>query len=299
MALSKNLVCAIYNHPEAYPPTLNALGELSKIYDKIFLIYRANLPDLWKYPENVFLIKNGKEISVYQQGALNPVLKLLLFFSFSFSFLKSCYKYKPRTILFYDRIALLSFAIIRRFLNFRGIVWYHNHDVPEQNSIKMHSIEWWALRAEQSSFRYLDIFSLPANERMKFFDLTMFRGKFFFLPNFPSVSFYKKFKKSSKPTSVIKFIFQGSISSGHGIEEVMHFMERSNRDIKLFMIGNIEDKYRDYLISLSEKLDIESSVIIANPVNYGQLPSITASAHIGLAINKPENIIYSTGGTAS
>src|SRR5579871_4942944 len=78
--MKKNLVCALYNHPEAYPPTLNAIGELSKIYDNIYLIYRPNLPDLWDYPENVFLIRSQKKISVNDQASLSAVSKFFLFF---------------------------------------------------------------------------------------------------------------------------------------------------------------------------------------------------------------------------
>ncbi len=297
--MKKNLVCALYNHPEAYPPTLNAIGELSKIYDNIYLIYRPNLPDLWDYPENVFLIRSQKKISVNDQASLSAVSKFFLFFSFTSGFLRACYKYKPQTILVYDSVALFTYHLIRKMLSFKHIIWYHSHDVADTAQIKKYSIGWWAAKAEQKAFRYLQIFSLPANERRKYFDLTAFKGEYFFVPNFPAVSFYNKFKKSSAPQSIIKFIFQGSISAGHGIEELMQFINRSKRNQQLLLIGNIEKSYRDHIINLSQELNIERFVEIAAPVNYAVLPTITASAHIGLAINKPDNIIYSTGGTAS
>src|SRR5690606_23526552 len=35
------------------------------------------------------------------------------------------------------------------------------------------------------------------------------------------------------------------------------------------------------------------------PVSYAELPKITANAHVGIAVNIPDNIMYATGGTAS
>jgi hypothetical protein len=37
-------------HPEAYPPTLNALAQLSEQFDSIFLLFRPLMPVLWNYP---------------------------------------------------------------------------------------------------------------------------------------------------------------------------------------------------------------------------------------------------------
>jgi glycosyltransferase involved in cell wall biosynthesis len=297
--MTKNLICAIYNHPEAYPPTLNALRELSKIYEKIYVIYRPNLSDQWHYPGNVILIRSGKEISTHDQAALGATKKILLFFSFTYIFLKSFYKYKPQTILLYDSIALFSYDIIKYVLRGKFIVWYHNHDVTEIEKARRCSLVWWSAKAEKRAFSYLNIFSLPSNERMKYFNLKAFKGKYFYLPNFPAISFYSRFRKSKRPESTIKLIFQGSISSGHGIEEVIHFIKESKKDIQLILIGNIEGSYRNYLNSLIESLHVEKSVEIVSAVNYEELPMVTTSAHIGLAMSKPENIVYETGGTAS
>jgi glycosyltransferase involved in cell wall biosynthesis len=297
--MHKNLVCAIYNHPEAYPPTLNAITELSRIYDRLYLIYRPNLQDQWQYPENVTLIRSGSPISTGEQAGLSAIKKALIFFSYGFIFFKTCVKYKPRTILVYDPISLFCYHHFRKFLRFKHLIWYHNHDVAEPDSIKKYSIAWWAARSERSTFKFLSIFSLPSVEREKYFDLASFKGKYFYLPNYPSAVFYSQFASIHPPADQTRLIYQGSISRDHGMEQIMDYIHKSTKKINLLVIGNVEAPYKEFLVNLSQELQIEKNFELRKPVNYGQLPQVTMSANIGLAISKPTSIIYSTGGTAS
>ncbi|MBS1946943.1 MAG: hypothetical protein JST47_04175 [Bacteroidetes bacterium] len=298
--MGKTLVCAIYNHPEAYPPTLNAIQELSKIYSKIYLLYQYNLDDLWEYPSNVVLKRNAKKKSVAEQIRLPYFKKIALFLSFTWRFFKVCIKQKPDCILLYDSVPVLSYHISRKLFRFRHKTWYHNHDVVEKGALKKYSITWWAGKAETSSFKYLNIFSLPSNERRKYFPLTDFKGQYFYIPNFPLISFYDKCPKSNPPSDTLTLIYQGSISAGHGIEAVMNYIKESSKKVNLLLIGNIDNEYRNNIQTLSSGLGIEHRIEIQKPVNYSCLPPITASAHVGLALHIPNtNIIYSTGGTAS
>ncbi len=296
--MEKNIVCAIYYHPEAYPPTLNAIHELSGIYNKVYIIYQPHLKDLWEYPPNVFLLRNGKKITVEQQSQLSPSGKASLFFSFTYRFLKLCIKVKPEVILVYDAFPLLSYHLSRKAMKFKHKIWYHNHDVVEHVQ-KKYSIGWWAAKTEKKSFQYLNLFSLPSNERKIFFDLRAFKGMYFHIPNYPSLQFYKKIRKSIAPVNSLIIIYQGSISAGHGIEELMNYMNIKGKNIRLILIGNIRNHYKKIIQTLAKDLNIKDFVDILDPVNYIQLPNVTNGAHIGLAIHKPHNIIYATGGTAS
>src|SRR5271156_6043775 len=102
-----NLVIAIYYHPEAYPPTLNAVDELSTSFDAIEIVYRPNIKGTWIYPANVTAYASGNFILARDQER-SPVIKKLLFFKkFTSDFLRSCRKKKPSCILIYDSLALL------------------------------------------------------------------------------------------------------------------------------------------------------------------------------------------------
>jgi len=299
MKASNNLVCAIYNHPEAYPPTLNAIERLSGVYDNIYVLYRPNLNNLWQYPSNVKLISSGKQVISVKEQASQPVLKKVYqFLYFTFILLKLSVKYKPKTILLYDGIPLLSYFIVSKICKKPQIAWYHNHDVMGKDQRK-YSVGWFATHFESSALAKLDIFSLPADERKVYFDLSHFRGKYFYIPNYPSLAFYNKFHKNVAKDEVLKLIYQGSISKGHGIEEIISFVAIYSGKICVTLIGNVSDQYKEELIALKKQLDVDEKVKILPPVNYTLLPTITINHDIGLAIHTPHNLIYATGGTAS
>ncbi|MDR3680586.1 MAG: hypothetical protein P4L41_11530 [Flavipsychrobacter sp.] len=299
MKVSKNLVCAIYNHPEAYPPTLNAIEQLSNIYDNIYVLYRPNLNNLWQYPSNVKLISSGKQIiSVKAQACQSIFKKFYQFLNFTFILLKLHIKYKPKTILLYDGIPLLSHFIVSKLWRKPQIAWYHNHDVMGKDQRK-YSVGWFATHFEGSALAKLDIFSLPSEERKVYFDLSHFTGKYFYIPNYPSLAFYDKFHKNVVNDGRLKLIYQGSISKGHGIEEIISFIATHEGETYLTLIGNVNDEYKEELIALIKQLNIDVKVKIQPPVNYALLPAITINHDIGLAIHTPHNLIYATGGTAS
>ena len=49
----KKVLVTIYVHPEYYPPTLNAINELSLIFDEVVVVTRNLAASKWKFPENV------------------------------------------------------------------------------------------------------------------------------------------------------------------------------------------------------------------------------------------------------
>ena len=160
---TNNLVVAIYYHPEAYPPTLNAIEELSASFDTIEIVYRPNIKGSWIYPGNVTKITSGSFILARDQETSSPINKILFFKRFTSDLLRSCRKKKPSCILLYDSLALLSYYLIRHLISFEHKVWYHNHDVLEKKLIRKYSLSWFAYKAESAFINKLDIFSLPAN----------------------------------------------------------------------------------------------------------------------------------------
>src|SRR3977135_151418 len=97
----KNLVIGIYYHPEAYPPTLNAVNELSKIFKAISIVHRPHLKGNWQYPVNVKTIPSGRFVTSYQQQNAGTVQKVLFFGTFIRDLWHECRINKPGGILIY------------------------------------------------------------------------------------------------------------------------------------------------------------------------------------------------------
>jgi glycosyltransferase involved in cell wall biosynthesis len=296
----KNIVTAIYFHPEAYPPTLNALTELSKCVNHISVLHRPHLQAVWQYPPNVSLHASGTPMKAKEQEQASIFKKVSFFLAFTWHFYKLIKKEKPALVLVYDNMSLFSFSIIRRFVRGNIEKWYHNHDVAEPGSQRKYSLGWWSLKAERKAFRWLTVFSLPANERKQYFPLEQFKGQYFYLPNLPAISFYGGVK-ASRPDDCIKLIYQGSVTQGHGLEEMIGILNTTvnGKPLQLNIAGGVSEEYRLALQQLAQQHQAADKLVFTGFIPYRELPAFTAGCHIGVAINRPLGIIYQTGGTAS
>jgi hypothetical protein len=296
-----NLVVAIYYHPEAYPPTLNAVEELSASFDTIEIVYRPNIKGTWIYPANVTAYASGNFILARDQET-SPVIKKLLFFKkFTLDFLRSCRKKKPSCILIYDSLALLSYYLIRHLISFEHKVWYHNHDVLEKKLIRKYSLSWFAYKAEETFINKLDIFSLPANERLPYFDTSKFTGKYFCIPNYPSLKFYKQFYSERKLENELRIIFQGRIDRYHGIEEIIPILKYnlSGHTLRLILKGHCDTDYQKEIENIAETNNVRNLLEIYGFSPYAEVPRISSGCHIGIGIFAKKDIMNETLGTAS
>lgn len=295
------VLIAIYYHPEAYPPTLNAIGELRKIAEKISILYRPHLPDVWKYPKNVQLMPAGKAMSSRAQEQSSLWIKILLFAQFLNILAKTLFKEKPDIILLYDAIPLLAYRLVRFVFRKKILVWYHNHDVSESTGMRKYAIGWWAAFLESSAFRWIDLFTLPSKERAAYFPLASYKGAYFFLPNLPALRFYNTFQQVEKPQDELRLVYQGSINAEHGLEELLAVLPIpiSGKKLKLHILGKASDDYRKSFLEKAATYKVQDQVIFEGYISYSKLPLYTSSNHIGIGINKPQGIIYQTGGTAS
>lgn len=294
-----NLVSAIYYHPESYPPTLNALGELSKIFDQITIVHRPHLKGNWIYPHNVKAVASGKLMSAHEQEQSSKFLKASMFLRFVNDLWKACRSADPEVVLIYDAHALFAYSLIRRWLKPHKL-WYHNHDVSEKHRESKYSIGWFACDAEKKMFKDIDIFTLPTEDRLVFFPMGEFRGKHFVVPNYPSKTFYERFRNNEKAPGKLKVIFQGRIGEYHGIEEMLPLLgkEVGGRTFELVLKGHCSAAYKHSIESvLTEEQSKHLEFVGYTP--YADVPKAASVCHFGNAIFGKQDIMNNTLGTAS
>jgi glycosyltransferase involved in cell wall biosynthesis len=298
---ANNLVVGIYYHPEAYPPTLNAVGELSPCFQKVSIVHRPNLKGAWKYPFNVTAIPSGKYISSSGQEQASTLRKIGFFLRFVMDLLSACLRLKPAVILLYDANALLAYRLVRPFLFFRHILWYHNHDIAEIATLRKFSVGWFACRGEKKMFTRIDLFTLPSSERLAYFPMSGFKGKYFVVPNYPSLKFYGPFFNPNRFFDQTKLIFQGRIGPGHGLEEIIPLLSRcpSGKPVELVLKGHCKPEYKEALLSLAAAHGVESRVSFLGFTAYEEVPRAAAGCQIGIAIFSAKEVMHVTLGTAS
>jgi hypothetical protein len=297
-----NLVIAIYSHPEFYPPTLNAVQELSKQFDKIYILSRNVFKSGWDYPSNVNLITYGRYMPIRESEQIGKISKAIGFFSFTYHLFKLIIYTRPRLIQVCDSIPLFSILIIGKFILRNTKLWYHNHDIIEIDKLKRYSIGWFAAKYEFSAFKLVDIFTLPSEDRRKYFPLETFNGEYYFLPNYPSIEFYNQFQNDRKlDGKELKLIFQGSIGPGHGFEEIIELLNVriSGFNLSLHLKGFISNTYRERLVEISNNFGVHDKLFFYDVTPYKFVPLVASSCHIGIGIHTGENIMESTLGTSS
>jgi len=298
---NNTITVALYAHVESYPPSLNMIESLSKIFKKIHVLHIPTLVGAWQFPENVQLHSLLKEaISTKETINSSIFYKLFIFTSFAFRLLVLIRKNKSDTILVYDPMPLLSLFFIKILLPKKITFWYHNHDIYEKTNISKFSLGRLAYQIEKSCFSWVNIFSLPSIERLTHFNLTKYTGHLFIIPNYPLVSLFNQFK-ANKSVSEIIILYQGSISKGKGIEEIIELLPELNKTntIDLFLKGEIHPQYFERLISLANKKNISQNLRFYAYSDYAEVPKLAASCHIGLAIYSGNDAMNQTLGTAS
>lgn len=299
--MSTNLVIAVYSHPEYYPPTLNAVEYLSRCYDNIYIVHRNVEGFDWKYPGNVQLLGPEKLLKAGQVEKAGTVQKFLWFFAFTWRFAWAIRKYQADTVLMYDPIPLFSFRLLRRFIKKPRILWYHNHDVADLGHVRKGSIAWLGWKSEAWIFPRLQVFSLPAVERKEFFPMNKLKGRFFFIPNFPSVAVYGRYKAVEKDPGAINLLYQGSIGSQHGLEEIIPLLDKKiqGRELYLVLKGFISSEYLTQLQLLAEQYKVRHKIIYKGAGGYRAVIENAATCHIGIGIHKKQDVMNKTLGTAS
>lgn len=297
----KNLVIAIYSHPEYYPPTLNALEYLSGIYDHIYLVHKNVHGFDWKYPANVTLLCTGETLSAEGAQTAGRVAKMKMFFSFVQLLRKTIKKHKPHTALMYDNLALFAFRLVYRFIKKPQVFWYHNHDVSEPQYMRKYSLTWWAWKSEQWAFPKLDFFSLPAMERRDYFPMNKLKGTFLFIPNFPSVKVYGATRAKEPSDNTFKLLYQGSIGPLHGLEEIIPLLPEpiAGKNIHLVLKGFVSSDYLEELKRIAREHGVEDRLQYIPPGGYKGVVDNARTCHAGIGIHKKQDVMNKTLGTAS
>jgi hypothetical protein len=186
-----------------------------------------------------------KQYTPREVEAAGFIRKLGWYLAYAWKFLRMMKRYKPDTLLIYDYLAILAYRMVYFLAPKPRITWYHNHDVAEKQYIRRHTISWWSWKSEKWIFPKLQIFSLPSMERRPCFPMIT-RGKFIFLPNFPSGLIYKNGITDQRYNDpVFKILFQGSIGPMHGLEELIPLLREriAGKELVLVLKGFINPKY--------------------------------------------------------
>ncbi|MDB3977484.1 glycosyltransferase [Flavobacteriaceae bacterium] len=300
----KHITILIYAHPELYPPTLSAIEELSQIADKIDVVTRNMLDPKWEYPKNVRVhYINKKKFVGFEIENISFIAKIIHFLKFVIMSHKLIRKNKSKIVLAYDAIPLYVAHLLKATLKKQdSLLWYHNHDVTDLCKANYFSIMSVASRKQDSAIQNIGKFSLPSKERLEYFKNIPKEVNPIIIPNYPLKKVYSKhIKKDISNTSRLRLVYQGSIGKGHGLESIIKILNQpiNNKSLELHLVGKIRAPYLQQLNTLAKQNGVLDRFKYHGMKPFTQLPAFLSGFDVGIAIHKPYNITYATGGSAS
>jgi len=298
-----NVLILHYTHPEGYPPTINAIHTISKQVDKVTILSTDTLPTKWKYEENTNLILLKGNHNRFEHINRSKFEKIKDYFNYTYNLYKHLKKENINLLIIYDSVPFLFYRIASHFLRINFKVWYHNHDVYPLSKYKKYSVNWLGAKSVQKHFNTIDFFSLPAIERKKMYPLTTFKGKFFFIPNYPSKNFVaSSLKKFITPdTHQIKIVYPGTPSHKNGFNELIDAMADpiNNKTVTLTLTGEIAPNFIEEIKNYARKKGIETQVFFEKRIAYAEISNYLTHFHIGWALYKPVDLSVATAGSSS
>jgi glycosyltransferase involved in cell wall biosynthesis len=301
----KHITVAAYTHPELYPPVLSAIDELALNSERIDVITRNMLVSKWRYPSNVKMnYMNDKNYIGFGIEKIPMWLKLYHFFKFIFQIRKMMKTKNSKLLIVHDVIPLFAAFLLRKQLKKQSIkLWYHNHDVTDMSKAGKYSLMGIAAKFESKAFKHIDIFTLPSQERLQYFPIDTLEHSPIILPNYPLKRFYEKSEKLkiSSTIPVIRMVFQGSIGAGHGLEELIGVLKTqiNDKQLELHLVGKVRESYLKEMEDLVAQHGVGDYFYYHGMKAFAELPVFLSQFDVGLAIHKPYNVTYATGGTAS
>jgi len=299
-----HITVLIYAHPELYPPTLSAIEELSQIADTIDVVTRNMLASKWEYPKNVRVhYINKKKFVGFEIENISFISKIIHFLKFVMMSHKLIKKNKSKIVLVYDAIPLYVTHLLKATLKKQNsLLWYHNHDVTDLSKANYFSIMSIASRKQDSAIQNIGMFSLPSKERLAYFKNIPKKVNPIIIPNYPLKKVYSKhIKKDISNTSRLRLVYQGSIGKGHGLESIIKILNQpiNNKSLELHLVGKIRAPYLQQLNTIAKQNGVLDRFEYHGMKPFKQLPAFLSGFDVGIAIHKPYNITYATGGSAS
>lgn len=295
----QNLLIVIYAHHESYPPTLNAIFNLAPKFNNVYIVHKNHLVSSDILPRNCILICREKFTTVKESLKISKYQKISNFINFCLLIKKTIKNNNISHCISYDAIALFSLYItnsLKKSIHF----WYHNHDITLKSACSKFSIGWFSAALEKKAMKKIDIFSLPAAERLKYFCIQPYT-QYFFLPNYPSRHLYDKFLRFERKDNSIRLIYQGALGPNHGLEEIVSILNTkiNDKNVELFLKGSIDDNFKEHLIGLSKKYNVFNNLHFNGYTSYDKVPELASNCDIGIAIHKGTDIMNLTLGTSS
>jgi hypothetical protein len=277
----------IYNNPDYYPPTLNAIHLLADNYDIILIGRNQDLPH-WQYPNNVEVYRLGAYSSLQEKMQASTLAKLWEYINF----LKEINNIleKVSLVYSYDPFSYVAVCLSQKLTAKKIPLIYHPHETPD-TVFPLTSLSGWVQRLEKKWINQANTLVFPDLDRAMFVKtIVTLKTSPVIVPNFPLKSYFAfdinwETCISNRWQNMTLF-YRGSISDTSAMKEIVISAALISNNIKIKFVGFLTDANAAELSDCVNKNNQTASFTYLGVVPYEELQLHTLNATIGLALYK-------------
>jgi glycosyltransferase involved in cell wall biosynthesis len=280
-----------YSNPDQYPPTINAIHQLSKKFNIILVARNQDIPS-WEYPENVAVYRLGNYSSASDREQIPAIKKLLEYINF-IGESRNILKCIP-LIFAYDPWAYVAINIINIItLKSRPVV-YQIHELYDV--FPLTSLFGWIQKLEKMWVNNALLVIQPELARAEIYQINMSSNERpLVVPNFPLKSFYQVSDNhlaalTYQRFSMVKILLQGAISTDSSVLELIESITELPDNFRLKLIGYITNDNFELLSKAADEKEVASRVEYCERVPYRDLLTHTWNASVGTCLKKKTSL---------
>lgn len=145
---------------------------------------------------------------------------------------------------------------------------------------------------ERKALKFCDVFITPSNSYLTYFKNQYGVQLGYVVPNYPEYQDYPKNKVLRKKLGISDEVFislyQGALSEGRYLREIIYSAKFIEKNILIVIIGN--GQLKPELQEFCTKNNLEKKVVFLDHIPYSELFKYTADANIGIMINEHINL---------
>ncbi len=312
IAARPRLLAAIYHNPDYYPPTVNAITQLSAEF-RVTLICRDIERPFRCWPASVAIERCGatgprasitiEANTIEAKMAQGARAKLAEYRGFRAALKRAVARTRPQIIYAWEPHAFVA-AIAAGALRAGIPIVYHLHELPAAPRAPLVSLQGWINRSAWRATRLAATVIFPEKNRAaRYLARAGDARAALIVPNCPARDFVPALppwdELIARRWRVRELLYMGTLGAANGNLEAVRALGLLDPTIRLTMMGPADASLRAAIEQLTRSVGVAGRVALPGWLPHGELPARAIGAAAGLSLHKAvnRNLEFAAGAT--
>ena len=301
-ATKPRLLAAIYHNADYYPPTVNAINQLSTEF-QVTLICR-NIDEPFRcWPDGIEVERVGAPGNIEGKVTQTPIAKLMEYGAFRSSIRRVLERDRPRVAYAWEPHAFAA-VIAAGATRLHIPIVYHLHEMPEVASTSFASLQGWITRYARRHTGDASAIVFPEKNRAEqYLKETEDSRPALIVPNCPARNFAPRLPPWSdligRRLRSSELLYMGTLGESNGSLEAVCALALLGPSTRLTMIGRASSDLCNEILRMAEANAVTARVSLPGWMPHSALPARAMAASVGLSLHKPvsRNLEFASSAT--